>query len=801
MGEVEIIKSRRASIGLKSFKCGASATALLASGLFALPAMAQPADTQSESTAEDRSDNVIVVTASRRAESVQDVSSSVSAFGAEQLKEIGANELANVSDAIPGAEIFDDRGAGQPTWVIRGVGLSDFNANNTPTAAIYYDENYLVSNVMGGIGLFDLERVEVLKGPQGGLYGRNTTGGALRIISAKSELDEFSGYVSASYGSWDQFGAQAAINVPLAEDKVAFRLSASLDQGGGWQDSLATPEDDNHGDRDFFAIRGQLRFALSPDVEALFKVDYGQDKSETTLGRATGAYDQVGNFCAPIIAGNRDDQNCFALSNLLGDPRLPSDQDDTGRRVLSNPINFLDNEWIGVNIQFDADLGFADLKTVSTYLKYDYRQSFDFDATPLVLGQTAAGDLATTEIEQWLQEIRLVSNDEGPFSWILGGLYATDTIEESGGSFAITDNFVVQAGFAPLFPPGFPLAQGFSSSYTQKTKSWAVYAEADYDLTDTVNINGSFRYTDERKRFENYSSVVNFDGFDVPLIAGLNQRTRLGSRVSGHFGIDWKPVDDVLVYAKYSRGFKSGGFYGSIAADPRELNPYVAETVNAYEFGVKSQPIDDLILNGAVFYYDYRDAQGFIQVANQALGSVTQLGTLGDARHIGVEAEFSWTPAALKGFSLQGSATYLDAEITDSNFLNLTQDGQLLPLQGLDRNFSPKFSFFVMARQEVFLTDSIIGAAQVSYSYRDALRGRGNFASTVDFGLLGFEGYGILNGRVSIAEENGQWELAVVGENLTNKVYIASATGDDLGSYLDIPTRPRRFRVEASFKF
>lgn len=143
----------------------------------------------------------VVVTAQKRTESVQDVSIAIRAFSEEELSNLSTNNLEELTEFVSGAELFDDRGAGQPTWVIRGVGLADFNSNNTPTAAIYYDEFYLTSNVLGGIGMFDIGRVEVLKGPQGGLYGRNTSGGAVRVMSTRPVVgEEFNGYITGSYG-------------------------------------------------------------------------------------------------------------------------------------------------------------------------------------------------------------------------------------------------------------------------------------------------------------------------------------------------------------------------------------------------------------------------------------------------------------------------------------------------------------------------------------------------------------------------------------------------------------------------
>jgi iron complex outermembrane receptor protein len=235
----------------------------------------------------------VVVTAQKRSESVQDVSIAIKAFSEDELSNLNTSNLEELTEFVSGAELFDDRGAGQPTWVIRGVGLADFNSNNTPTAAIYYDEFYLTSNVLGGIGMFDIGRVEVLKGPQGGLYGRNTSGGAVRVISTRPVVgDELNGYVKGSYGRWDRAGLEGAIGGTLT-DTTAFRIAASTDQGGGWQDSLATPEDDEYGDRDFTAFRGQMLLRASDDVDILIKVEAGEDNSETPLGRAVGTQDQT----------------------------------------------------------------------------------------------------------------------------------------------------------------------------------------------------------------------------------------------------------------------------------------------------------------------------------------------------------------------------------------------------------------------------------------------------------------------------------------------------------------------------
>jgi iron complex outermembrane receptor protein len=374
----------------------------------------------------------IIVTAQKREQSVQDVSIAISAFDSSQLTELGLTNLEQLPNVVPSVELFDARGAGQPTWIIRGAGLADFNANNTPVAAIYYDEVYMTSNALGGIGLFDVARVEILKGPQGGLYGRNATGGAIRILSERPNLTETSGYAHGAYGEWDSWGLDGAVGGPIIENKLAYRIAAETQQGGGWQDSLATPGDDDYGDRDYQAVRGQLLFAPREDMEILLKIDYGKDKSETTLARLNGTYDQdfSFDFCDPIYQGRRDDNTCIGFNNLVGDPLLPSDQKKNGETVLSNPINELDNKWTGYNLYLDWDVGFAAFKSITSYLDFDFYQFFDYDATPLVIVSSAEGfPDADTSIEQWSQEFRLTSTGDGPLTWLAGAFYAEDSNE------------------------------------------------------------------------------------------------------------------------------------------------------------------------------------------------------------------------------------------------------------------------------------------------------------------------------------------------------------------------------------
>jgi iron complex outermembrane receptor protein len=736
----------------------------------------------------------IIVTAQKREQSLQDVSIAISAFDSSQLTELGLTNLEQLPTVIPNVELSDARGAGQPTWVIRGAGLADFNANNTPVSAIFYDEVYMTSNALGGIGLFDVNRVEVLKGPQGGLYGRNATGGAIRILSERPDLTEMSGFVRASYGEWDRWGVEGAIGGPIIENKLAYRIAAYTDQDGGWQDSLATPGDDEHGDRDFQAVRGQLLFTPSDELEFLLKIDSGKDESETTLARLNGTYDTDFSFdyCDAIYQGRRDDSTCLGFHNLLGDPLLPSDQKDNGETVLSNPINELDNDWTGYNLYIDWDVGFASFKSITSYLDFDYYQFYDYDATPLVFVSSVEGfPDADTNIEQWSQEFRLISTGDGPLTWLAGAIYAEDTNES-------IQSFSVQA-LADFF--GVPFTEGVAD-YTQDTEAWAVYGQVGYDLTDSLNLHGSLRYTDEDKDID-YLSTVIIGGSPVPIGDVEGFETSLEENWSGHIGLDWSFTDHVLLYARFSRGVKSGGFFAAFTDNNDQLTPYDEEINDSFEIGVKSNPTETLQINAAAFFYDYQDAQGTIQVesAGSPTGTLFTIGTVGDAEHYGVEVDLLWAPLGLPGFELGVAAAWLDAEIDDSDEFSLDQSGGLQPLEGLDREFSPEWSYTINARQEVTFADNLLGTISANYSWRDDPLTRDMRLTDLDYGLIQMESYGLLSVRVALAHLDQGWEIAVRGDNLTDEEYATISDGDGGGNFWDMPGRPASWTVELRYDF
>lgn len=739
--------------------------------------------------AQDRVIEEVVVSAQKREQSMQDVSIAVSAFSEEELNSLAVSNLEELTEFVSGVELFDDRGAGQPTWVIRGVGLADFNANNTPTAAIHYDDYYLTSNVLGGIGLFDIGRVEVLKGPQGGLYGRNSSGGAVQVLSRRAEVGaESNGYLTGSYGRWGRHGLEAAFGGKLG-DSAAFRVAAMTDQDGGWQDSLVTPQDDEHGDRDFSAVRVQLSWQPTENIDAWLKIEGGADKSETTLAYSRALYDlETGDFCSAALAGRQDELNCVTLSNLTnafvltpGDPGiLPGGQSESGTRVLSSPINAVDNDWLGVNLQLNWDLGAVSLTSITGYLDYDAQQVYDFDGQPLVLFE----EDSLAQLDSWSQEFRLVSNSDGSLGWLAGAMYAEDEDEELRIGTTV-ENVLI-----------FP--SQIERSFTQKTQSWALYGQLDYAFNEAWALTASLRYTDEDKDMNNYT-VKDVPG-DFFYLENVNTAYELDENWSGHVGLDWTPMDDVMVYTRVTQGFKSGGFFGGFSLTPAEVEPYAEETVVSVEVGFKTMWAERTVrLNGAAFYYDYQDVQGFTQVFSPISGTVvTKLGNLGDAEHTGAELDLLWLP--LEGLTLQASLSWLDAEISDSDTLALSQEFLVLPIEGLKRGFAPEWSSNVLARYE-WDTGGLRAAVQANYSWRDDLVNEESSLTPVNLAAFGHESYGLLNARVSLGAADDSWNVALVGRNLSDTEYWARTSGDDLGSFPSTPGRPMSWLVEATYQW
>ncbi|HTQ99146.1 MAG TPA: TonB-dependent receptor plug domain-containing protein [Candidatus Acidoferrum sp.] len=683
--------------------------------------------------------------------------------------------------------MFEDfPGAGLPTWVIRGVGLQDFNSNNTPTAAVYNDGVYQASTAMGDEALFDIDQAEILKGPQGGLYGRNTTGGAVLLNSHRGKVGVQEQSFSISYGRWQQVQADGMVNVPLTAD-AAWRLAGRVDEApssAGWQTSM--PSGEHHGGRDRYDIRSWLHWG-SGDLQLDWKVQGGRDDSDIALGRSIGLYDPTGAklFCDAVLAGYRDDAHCinFGGVNLLsqGKPALIENlslQASDGSRVFSSPINAQNNNYTSTLLDLTWKNERYQIKSLTSYDDSHYGVTLDLDGSEGEYGhRTSSSDINVAS-----EELQLMSVGNAYFSWLTGVVVTHENFLE-GRIFSLRDNTAVGLGQGIL-------------RYRQVTNSQAAYADFSFQLASDLKVDTTLRYTNERKLYR--------DGeFYMPgtppyyFVQNLSADYNLDQHLSGSIDLEYQYAQNELWYARISSGFKSGGFYGGFPFDASYEEPYKAETLVAYEAGVKRDfPQQHLHVNASVFHYDYKNVQGFFHDYNPITGtSIDRLTNVADARHDGVELEAKWQFAPL--WYLDAMIGWLEADYVNGTkvFQNIAGESVLASGQ---RPYAPRRSGNIQLRHQSSLFGDLQAEWRLSYSAQSNFSGAQS--SPVDAAINHLPGYGKFDASLTIAAPNSPWTTSLWVKNLTDKVYRTRVKDDGLGSYIEFFGEPRSFGLTVNYR-
>ncbi|PCJ43418.1 MAG: hypothetical protein COA71_00665 [SAR86 cluster bacterium] len=740
---------------------------IVVSLLATMPGFAQIAPARSTSIQE------VVVTAQKREQPIQSVGITLSAFSGDELESFRRGSLSEITDLVSNTLLFEDYGSGLPTWIIRGVGLQDFNANNTPTAAIYIDEVYQTSAAMGEVGLFDIDRVEILKGPQGGLYGRNTSGGAINVLTLQPQFDDHQAYLNLSYSSWQRIELEAASNFKLT-DNLALRLAGKHQTSSdGWQRSLVN--DQTYGELDRSDIRATLLFEPNENISLKLKVYAGEDNSELILGRSVGAYASNGDLCSAVQQGFRDESTCldWGSVNRLANADSAFDlslQAVNAETVLSNPVNQNDHDYHGINAELSVNFESITLTSISVFEKFDYGVFLDLDASNGEFGHRPS----SSDIEVWSQEFRLSSTEDRVFQWLAGLVISNDYFSEER-SFLLGDNLLIGLNRGDL-------------SYRQTTQSRALYGQFNFQANENFSVNLDFRYTDESKKYRGGTFFV--PSFSLFFIQGASSDYELDDNFSGKAQLNWQAQDDILFYGSVSKGFKSGGFYGGFPFNLEEILPYKEESILAYELGFKSNFLDgNLLLNGAVFFYDYKDVQGFVSETNViTMTVIDRLANQGNAEHQGLELELEWMANNDLYFAL--NLGYLDARITESSQLTTNISGDMVSLVG-KRAYAPNWNNNFLIGFNGNITDSWRFKSMFEYHYRSEFSG--NLTSLADQAILKLPGYGLSNLYLSLIPDGKNLELSFWVKNLTDKNYRTRTKSDGLLSYMDIFGEPRSY--------
>jgi len=738
----------------------------------------------------------IVVTAQKREESVQSVPISIVAISAAQLERSSVTDILGVASRTPTLQ-FSSAG-GEAQLYIRGVGSNLLAVGADPSVAIHLDGVYLGRPNMGLNQFLDVERVEILRGPQGTLYGRNATGGSINIIS-KMPSQDFNGYVSGSYGSHNAIDLKAAVGGPIT-DKFSYRIAGRHLNDDGYVKDLDPAGTNKLDNNDLWAGRLALRFQPTDKVTATAIMDWSDFNNGNTAIRP------IDNLGASRLIGAKPTKNILQEYN-----NLPTFMDwKTGGPTLDVNVELTDS---------------VVLKSISSYKKFDMDFFINTDGTEAAITRTTE----TFDTEQYSQELQLKSQGDAPLQWIVGGYYLKE--DKIGALGLVRENLRVASG-APL-----PLGV-FIIAATNNTKAYASFVQTSYAVTDDVKLTAGIRYSDEKKRDTNaqynifVGGAVTADQVNNGLFGGLNvanftpasrrSDSKSWNAWTPKFGIEWQAADKVLVYASATRGFKSGGYNDYQPTNP-SFNP---EYIWSYEAGVKSDLADGkLRLNAAAFYYDYSNLQ-----VTTFLNSLTLVANAAQAKVKGLDLELVAQPQ--KPVTLGVSASILDATydtfaapygvcsalspqaLADPACAGRTGLPRLINAAGNRLNNAPKFKANAFAEYAADLGNmgSLTLFGQLSYTDRI-------FFNAANDPNASQKSYTLLDGRITWTPATEDFDIALYGKNLGNKKYfhnIVQFTSTSLtpanpgvpvtdplsiGSALGYPAPGRQWGIEAKYKF
>lgn len=693
-----------------------SRLALLVAGLTAShSAWAQAATAETDTAHTEPTE--ILVTAQRREERSIEVPISVSALSGDTLKETGVQQATQLTKLVPGLT-FENVGA-VSLFSIRGVSLNDYGDANESPVAFYVDDVYVAALAATSSQLFDVARVEVLRGPQGTLFGRNATGGLIQVVSRKP-TEQFTGSVSAQYGSFNQVILEGAVGGRIA-DGIRFRTSGVFNRDDGWQKNLTTGT--RLGKTNTWALRQLLDIDLTKDVTVSLNL-HGSRTNNITQGYG---------FRGVLDPNTGDECNAQQIESLqcvngagFSDPNPKPD------RVYSNlraPVTEVRNFGASGTVRWDA--GGVDITSITAFERTSKHYQEDADASP----SPDFGADYFARREQFSQELR-ANGSSGALRWVAGAYYFQENL---------TDGYLSLFELVP-----FVGTYGLQNEYSQKTRAGAVFAQGDYDLTDALSVTAGVRYSKETKRLRIS------DSFSAPTY--IDNEVAKTSRVTWRAAVNWKFVDNWLAYASVATGFKSPAFNTSLSLQGGSVAARPEKNIN-YELGLKGETADRRVqFSGAIFYTDYKDFQ-FVDIPESSGTPISVLGNADKARIYGVEVEVNARP--IPGLTVNLNATYLNSKISAPGLLF---DG--VPLDGNKLVRTPEWALKGLVSYQVDTESAGKFGIRVDGSYRSL-----TYSSLSNNIPNRNPAYAVFNGGVSWQPDSGKLRLEAFVDNIFDKEY------------------------------
>ena len=743
----------------------------------------------------------IVVTAEKREQRLQETPISIAAFSGDALVRGHLEDVDDLQFRTPGLVV--SQGGQRAQVYIRGIGSNLQGIGADQSSAFHLDGVYVSRGQAVLTNFLDVERVEVLRGPQGTLWGRNATGGSINLIS-KQPTSEFDAEGSIEWGNLNHFQVRSAVGGPILGEELMARVAFLRTLRDGYVENVDPRGPGDLGDEDVLAWRASFRYVPSDDFELLVSIDYtDQDEVGGAFQNAANGFVRLpplpfipvafidpatgGGVPVPGAARHVDmfGELVWANANLgpIGPPPFPFAppsldlQDTFTSELRDEPV--VDQEFLGLNATLTWDLRSATLKSITGFRDMEQFQWLDTDGTDAFV-QDFQQELDHYQVSQ---ELQLASSEGGPLQWI-GGLYY---LRESGDQDLIVN-----------LPPVTFRIENRSSL---ETEAWAVFGQASYGLSDRLTLTAGLRWSyEEKESVITQDRVVNFNtGRPVPpYILPLHNRISSDDdwdALTPKFGIDYRLSDDVFLYGHVTQGFKSGGV--NTVSGQRDDEAGVEQTYDeeflwAYEVGFKSTWLEDrLVVNGAAFFYDFEDLQ--VQLVDETTGA-RFLQNAAEARLYGAELELLARPLPEMGLRL--GLALLDSEYEEFKTRDPLALGVLADLDGNELPNAPEWKLHAGVEyvQPLGNAGSLILNADLLYQDDTQL-------TPFNRSPVNQDRYSVLDARVAYEPLDSRWQFYLYGKNLTDRKYRVSGGETGTTGSLVGYGEPREVGFGSSFRF
>ncbi|EIZ78342.1 TonB-dependent receptor [Novosphingobium sp. Rr 2-17] len=721
----------------------------------------------------------IVVTAQFRSERLQDTPLAITAITSESLQQRNQVNVVDIAANAPNITVLKG-GSGYgltPSISIRGIGAGDYNFAISPAVGVYVDDVYMPTLFGSASDLVDIDRVEVLRGPQGTLSGKNSEGGSIKIFS-KAPDNDFGGNIEAGYGSYNAVRVRGAINIPIVQDRLALRLTGAYSREDGYVTRLdygclnpgsgvaAVTTASNcklgkEGGSDHRGIRGQLRWTPSDALQVDLSADYTRIDDEPAATKLIYARNSSGipqtDFAQFLTSGRFTNYETYCVAEL----------------GYCQPAVAKAKPWgVSGRIKYDINDTLS-LTSITAYRAYTARFTSDGDGGPL----TALQQDNQLKYRTFTQELRL-NGTNGPIDWTVGGYYSKDR--------------GVQAGRQNVGYVGFPpMISDFDQHDVVTAGSIAGFVHGVYHATDKLNLTLGYRYTHDKRDYT-FNRSANTPGAALAAaIDGMTGRFR-GNSNDYRATLDYHVSDAVMTYATFSTGFRGGGI------NPRpftesQIKEFGAEKLYNFEVGAKANLFDRrLTLNASAFYDLFRDIQETITSGYGGFPISAIPLNSGNAKLKGVELELNARP--VPGLQIDGSVSYIDFQFTklsaDAISSGITMD--------MTSPFTPKWKASLGVQYEIPLGSIGTLTPRLDVNYQSSL-----YTQAVNTSLNRLQPFTVMNAQLTYAPNDKNWSLAVSVTNLTNKYYYLNIddTYQGTGTTRATPARPRTVFASIKRKF